>query len=181
MNVNNPQELFNKIYDDTNVKTLIYITSKCGDTDQINDIFQETYMELYQIIRKKNGDYIQNAEALVIKIAKQKIFRHYRIRDKLKNIIPLEYEDSGDENIEVLREEEISSIEEEMIQKETVEYIWKFLQSKPVEIRKIFYLYYYMNLSIAEIAEALSTKESTIKNKLYRTINEFRNRYREEL
>jgi DNA-directed RNA polymerase specialized sigma24 family protein len=50
-----------------------------------------------------------------------------------------------------------------------------------VEIRKIFYLYYYMNLSIAEIAEALSTKESTIKNKLYRTINEFRNRYREEL
>jgi RNA polymerase sigma-70 factor (ECF subfamily) len=68
-----------------------------------------------------------------------------------------------------------------MIQKETVEYIWKFLQSKPVEIRKIFYLYYYMNLSIAEIAEALSTKESTIKNKLYRTINEFRNRYREEL
>lgn len=41
-------------------------------------------------------------------------------------------------------------------------------------LKKIFYLYYYMDKDISEIALLFSVKESTIKNRLYRTLRELR-------
>ena len=41
------EPLFNQMYDETSQKVLIYITSKCGNPSDIQDIFQETYTELF--------------------------------------------------------------------------------------------------------------------------------------
>lgn len=46
-----------------------------------------------------------------------------------------------------------------------------------MDIRKIFYLYYSLELTIAEIAVELEMTESNIKNKLYRTLAELRQRF----
>ena len=54
----NTTTLFNDIYDSTKRKILVYITAKCGNTADIHDIFQETYMELYSILAKKGPAYI---------------------------------------------------------------------------------------------------------------------------
>ena len=35
------EPLFNQMYDETSQKVLIYITSKCGNPSDIQDIFQE--------------------------------------------------------------------------------------------------------------------------------------------
>jgi RNA polymerase sigma-70 factor (ECF subfamily) len=51
----------------------------------------------------------------------------------------------------------------------------KFIQQKPTDIRKIFYLFYDVGLSIPEIAKELSLTESNVKNKLYRTVKEIQN------
>lgn len=42
-------ENFEKIYDDTYNDTLKYILCKCSNIDDINDLLQETYVELYKI------------------------------------------------------------------------------------------------------------------------------------
>ena len=73
----NPTTLFNDIYDSTTRKVLVYITAKCSSPADIHDIFQETYMELYSILVKKGPDSIQNSEAFVMKLAKQKLSRYY--------------------------------------------------------------------------------------------------------
>ena len=49
------------------------------------------------------------------------------------------------------------------------------IQSKPEDVKKIFYLYYDMGLTVPEIAEKLSVSQSNVKNKLYRTLKELRN------
>ena len=85
----NPTTLFNDIYDSTNRKVLVYITAKCSSPADIHDIFQETYMELYSILVKKGPDYIQNSEAFVMKLAKQKLSRYYSLLDRLKRLLPL--------------------------------------------------------------------------------------------
>jgi len=50
----------------------------------------------------------------------------------------------------------------------------EFILQKPEGVKKVFYLYYDVGLTIAEIAKELSVGDSTVKNKLYRTIKELR-------
>lgn len=52
--------------------------------------------------------------------------------------------------------------------------MFTYLSAKDELTKKIFYLYYYMDKNISEIALLFSVKESTIKNRLYRTIRELR-------
>lgn len=53
--------------------------------------------------------------------------------------------------------------------------IRSLLQSKPQDVKKIFYLFYDLGQSIPEIAKALMMSESSVKHKLYRTLKEIRN------
>ena len=166
-------ENFERIYIATNVKVLIYITSKCSNTSQIEDIFQETYMELYKLLSKRPNGYIKNEEAIIMKIAKQKIYRHYKLLDRIKDFIPINGE-SEEYTYEFIYDEEMAAVEDAVIQKEMIEKIKKFLNSRSLEVRKIFYLHYFFDLTIAEIAVQLSISESNVKNKLYRTLKEMR-------
>ena len=89
MNTKNYETAFNKIYDSTNKKVLALITAKCCNTEDINDIFQETYIELYSTICNKGTDYIKNPEAFLSHIVKQKIYKHYSMAERFKMQISL--------------------------------------------------------------------------------------------
>jgi RNA polymerase sigma-70 factor (ECF subfamily) len=51
----------------------------------------------------------------------------------------------------------------------------RFILQKPEDVKKVFYLFYNVGLTIPEIAKELSISESGVKNKLYRTLKELRN------
>ena len=72
-------------------------------------------------------------------------------------------------------------MEEEFITKENVKEIWEYVNKKDVLIAKIFYLYYVCDLKIYEIAEELNLTESTVKHKLYRTLDELKSKYRKDV
>lgn len=160
------EEYFEKLYNDTHDKVLIYIISKCGKTEDIEDIFQETYMEIAGIIRKKGTAYIRNCEAFVIQIARRKIHRHYTLLERFKAYRGEEYD--ANELADPI------SLEDYVLNREMVEQVQIFLKSKSEIVKKVFYLYYGMDLSISEIARALSLTESNVKNHLYRTLKEIR-------
>ena len=82
---NDVSTFFNNVYDMTNRKLLVFITSKCSDTEDISDIFQDTYMEFYAILVKRGATYIKNSEALLMRLARQKISRYYSKMDRIKN------------------------------------------------------------------------------------------------
>jgi RNA polymerase sigma-70 factor (ECF subfamily) len=50
----------------------------------------------------------------------------------------------------------------------------QIIRGKPEDVKKVFYLFYDLGLTIAETAQALSMSESNVKNKLYRTRKELR-------
>lgn len=174
------EEKFNEIYDITYHQCLVYVISKCNHTSVIADIIQETYLSLYRILKDKGIDYIKNPEAYVIRIAKSKIYQHYSLKEKVRSIIPLfdinkedkEY-NQADINIELFENE----IEMTVENKEVLADIWRFLQSKPQTVQKVFYLFYYAELSIPEIARNLHINQSTIKNYIYRTTHEIRKKF----
>ena len=169
---------FNEIYDTTNKYILTFITAKCGNSSDINDIFQETYMELYQLMTKRGENYITSEKALVLKIAKQKIARYYSLVNRLRMFVSMTVHDENGKSVEIeLSDAEIDSMlmEDCVLNEIMLENARKYINQKSADVAKIFYLFYSVGLSIPEIAEELSLSESNVKNKLYRTIKELRN------
>ena len=180
MNTQRIEEKFNEIYDKTYHQCVVYVISKCNHTSVIPDIIQETYIALYGILKDKGIDYLKDPEAYVIRIAKSKIYQHYSLKEKVKRIIPLfdinkenEEYNHADTDIEQYENE----IEITLENKELLSDIWSFLQTKPQKVQKVFYLFYYAELTIPEIAQLLHLNQSTIKNYIYRTTHEIRKKF----
>ncbi len=170
--------LFNRIYNETNRSVLAYITAKCSSVSDIGDIFQETYLELYRLLLKRGDGYIQNPQALVIRLAKQKVYRHYTLTQRLHQLLPLEGKD--EKRPLTIPEEAGPSLEDQICDQALVDQICRELAHRPQVVQKIFTLHYGLGMTLSETAQLLSVGESYVKNKLYRTIKELQGLYTEK-
>ena len=167
---------FDEIYNSTNKAALVFITAKCGRTADINDIYQDTYMELYQVLSKRGADYVTNDRALVLRIAKRKIARYYSLAERLRVFVSMNTSNKDGEDVPLSDSEADAFLTEDFAVKQAIlDSARQFIQAKPEDVQKVFYLMYDLDLSISEIAQALSMSESGVKNKLYRTLKELRN------
>jgi RNA polymerase sigma-70 factor (ECF subfamily) len=172
----NTASRFDEIYDSTSKSVLAFITAKCGRTADINDIFQDTYLELYQVLDKRGAEYVENDSAFIFTIAKRKIARYYSLRERLRDFISLNAVGENEEEVDISDfESDGFLVEDFAVNHVLYETVKQFLQSKSEIVQKVFYLMYDVDLTIPEIAQALSLSESSVKNKLYRTIKEIRN------
>ena len=157
--------MYNKTY---NI-VVKYVVCKCNNVDDINDIIQDAYIALYKQLLKNND--IDNINNYVIGIAKNKINKYYGLSYKIKNLFT---------KTEINNLKNNKNIEKNIIDKNNLEEIWKYLKNKNIIIFKIFYLYYVESLTIKEISNHLNINESTVKNHLYRTLKELKNIYKGE-
>ena len=166
---------FNEIYDSTYKVVLSFITARCKNTADINNIAQETYLELYKLLSKRGVNYVQNDCAITLRIAKHKLYRYYTLMEKLRLFVSLTPENGdGGEISPADFEAEVSGLEEITVNKIMLEEARQFLRKKPELVKKVFNLFYDAGLTIPEIAKALSMSESNVKHKLYRTLKELR-------
>ena len=170
-------ENFEEIYNNTYTYTLRYILCKCSNIDDVNDLLQETYVELYKILKKKKNITLENYQNYIIGIAKKKIQRHYGLLYQLKNWSTFsnseikEYEMDLPSNIDV---------EADIVIKLNAKEVWDYIKQKNIIFIKVFYLYYYSDLKISQIATELNISESKVKNILYRTIKEIKEKMMKE-
>ena len=164
---------FEKFYNDTYLKTLRYLICKCENLDDVNDIIQEIYTDLYAKLCKKQHIQVENIEAYVIGIANKKVKRHYSLkiskRDKIFNI----------EDIETFADISVD-LDERIINETNIKEIWEFLKNKKDITPRVFYLFYILEIPIKEIAVGLNISESCVKNHLYRTQKELKKYYLEK-
>ena len=159
---------FNSIYDKTYNQVLKYVVCKCSNMEDVNDIIQETYLEVYNaIIKDKN---INNFDKYIIGIAKNKIKKHYSLLYRIHTISLFNNKDNNLELLDNIKSD--TDIEEIILKTSDIERIWDYLKSKKIIIQRIFYLYYELDLTIKEIAKELEVSESYTKNCLYRTLKE---------
>ncbi len=165
------KETFEFLYNNTYQNVLRYTICHCRNLDDVNDIIQDIYTELYQTITNKNYIDLENVESYIIGIAKNKIKRHYGI---LKVNYKMQIENG---NLEHFESNEID-IENNLITKDNVLQIWNYLKNKSDITARIFYLYYVMEIPIKTIADSMQMTESNVKNHLYRTQKELKQKFK---
>jgi len=166
---------FDEIYDETSRPLLAFITSKCKNTSDISDIFQDTYLELYKVLENRGIDHIKNPRAFVFRIATRKIYRYYTILERVKHFLSLSAEDDEGSDCEPFDvDKNINLLEEIVINQVLYESAKKYILLKRDDIKKVLILFYDFEMTIPEIAKMLGISESNVKNKLYRTIKELR-------
>ncbi|MCL1866748.1 MAG: sigma-70 family RNA polymerase sigma factor [Oscillospiraceae bacterium] len=166
---------FDEIYNSTYASVAAFVTAKCGNTADISDIVQETYMELYQLLHRRGADYIKNSKAITLKIAGRKLARHYSHTQRAKIFVPLvSTNEDGDEFLLSDLQADSFLTEEFAINNILLEQAREILRGKPEDVKKVFCLHFDLGLTISETAKRLSMSESNVKHKLYRTLKEIR-------
>lgn len=155
---------FEDIYNKTYQTLLKYLVCKCRNLDDVNELIQDTYVELYHTLQRKRSIKLDDETAYLKGIAKNVLKKYYREH----------YKEIAHTNPTDLEPTDELDIEADFINKENVEQIWNYLNTKDILVHKIFYLYYSMGLKISEISEELEINPSTTKNYIYRTLKELK-------
>ena len=159
---------FDKLYYDTYQDVLKYIVINCSNIDDVKDIIQNVYLDVLKKLGNKN---IKLNKSYIIGIAKNKIKDYYCFNYKVKiTSLFSGIRDSKDINLVDTLDANID-IEKIIIEKQDINFIWRYLKKQKAVIAKIFFLYYYMDYNIKDISLELHINESNVKNYLYRTLN----------
>lgn len=177
MSAQNKEIDFEKIYQATYNKILRFIVIRCNNIDDVNDIIQDTYIELFKIIVMKRLLDKDNIENYIFGIANNIIKRYYH-KKKKENILSFYTENENDSNLYI---EDNFDLEQKIITKENVKEVWEYIKTKELITIKVFYLYFVLGLKISEISEELNINESNVKNKIYRTLREVKKYLGEEV
>jgi DNA-directed RNA polymerase specialized sigma24 family protein len=147
---------FDEIYASTNKAVLAYITAKCGRTADISDIFQDAYLELFQALRKRGAAYVTNEKAFVLRIAKQKLSRYYSLAERLKMFVSMTVPNGDGEEVDISGFDAQAFLTEEFaVNSVILESARRFISQKPENVKKVFYLFYDVGLTIKDISKAL--------------------------
>lgn len=163
-------ENFQKIYDTTYQRVLNYIICKCSNMEDVNDLVQDTYIELYKNIQRKKQIEVENNTNYMIGIAKKRLIRHYGLLYRFQ-VTSLSQDSEGENEIQIPSD---FDLEEEIIRQDNIDRIWDYLKQKDITIFKVFYLFYSEDFKISQIAKELYLSESKTKNILYRTLKEIK-------
>lgn len=169
-------EKFNKIYDQTYKDIEKYVVCKCNNMEDVNDIIQDTYIEVYKKIVKNELN--NSTNSYIIGIAKNKLKKYYGLLYKIKRITIFKKENDEIDLLDNIPDK--IDIEKIVLDTNDIDRIWIYLNSKKIVIQKIFYLYYNLDLTIKEISMELNLSESYIKNCLYRTLKQLKEYLRKD-
>ncbi len=161
---------FEKIYRETYNHTLKFIIIKCNNLDDVNDILQDTYLELLKKLKYKKIQ-TDNLDGFICGIANNVIKRHYFKKAKITYLV-----DQENENIDVVDD---FDLELDFITKENAQIIWKYVKSRDLLTAKIFNLYFALDMKITDISKELNLDISNVKNRIYRTLRELRKEVKE--
>ena len=169
------KRLFETVYDKTKENTYRYIAAKCYNIDDIDDLYQNTYITVYDALCKR-GSEPENIEAFVILIAKRELFKYYGLIKKLTS----RFKSSSVFDEEISEDADTFDLEDSIVTKSLLEEVNALLSKKDITTQKIFFMYYYKGYTLAETAQLLEMKESSVKRRLYGTLTYIRRLYGKE-
>ena len=149
-----------------------FVVSHAARFQDAEDIVQNVYTRFYKRLKDKGCEDIDNAEAFVINIAKfecKSFFSGFiKRRDKVINMSEFDDEQTAALEAELSRDQK--KLEDVMSDKILAKQIFDDIMSDDETVGKIFYMHFVCDMKLDQIADKLDMKLSTVKTKLYRTL-----------
>ena len=172
MGNNDIDSYFDTVYAETFESVSRFVVSHAARFQDAEDIVQNVYTRFYKRLKDKGCEDIDNAEAFVINIAKfecKSFFSGFMKRkEKVLNMSDFDEEQSASLEAELSRDQK--RLEDVMSDKILAKQIFEDIMSDDEIVGKIFYMHFVCDMKLDEIANVLDLKLSTVKTKLYRTI-----------
>ena len=173
------EEYFNRVYSETCRSVSRFVVSKCGNMDDAEDIIQNVYTRFYKRISEKGHEDIESPEAFLINIAKFECRTYFSGRKKNDKVSS--FSDYTEEEM-VAIEREMSRpqqrLEDVISNKIVAKQIFDDIMKTEELTGQIFYLHFACDMKLEDVATALDVKLSTVKNKLYRTIEKQKKKFK---
>ncbi|MBQ4166273.1 MAG: RNA polymerase sigma factor [Oscillospiraceae bacterium] len=170
---------FDAVYAETFNAVSRYVVSHAARFQDAEDIVQNVYTRFYKRLKDKGFDDIDNTEAFVINIAKfecRSFFSGFMKRkDKVMNMSDFDKEQTASLEAELSRDQK--RLEDVMSDKILAKQIFDDIMSQDETVGKIFYMHFVCDMKLDEIAKKLDIKLSTVKTKLYRTLEKQKKKF----
>lgn len=170
---------FDNAYAQTFTTISRFVISHASCFQDAEDIIQNVYTRFYKRICEKGYDDLESAEAFLINIAKFEcrsfLSRFIKRREKVTSMSEFSDEESYALEAELSRNEPV--LEDVITNKLLAKQIFKDIMQSDETVGKIFYLYFVCDMKLEDIADKMELNLSTVKSKLYRTIERQKKKY----
>lgn len=126
--------------------------SQMKNTADADDLFQEVFVRLVKHVQDLES--WEHVKAWLIRVTINCAKKHY--------------EQYWNRNVDYIEEPERMADEKEILEPPEEHPVRAAVEKLPPKYRLVVHLYYYEDLSIAEIAQLTSQKESTVKSQMHR-------------
>jgi RNA polymerase sigma-70 factor (ECF subfamily) len=148
-----------------------YLTRICGNHQQAEDLFQETFKRVHEKAHTLRGSQFKS---WLYTIATRVAIDGFRRRKQLRVVSLNQKLDCDGENCQELGAvavvESCDDPSHEAIKAEQKEQVRQALESLPARQRVTLTLAYYQGLSYREVAEVMSCSIGTVKTQMYRAL-----------
>ena len=163
---------FDAVYAETLDSVKRYVVSHAARFQDAEDIVQNVYTRFYKRISEKGYADIQSAEAFVINIAKfecRSFFSGF-VKRKARVSVMSDYSEEEEAALEAEMSRECRGLEDAIHDKLLAKQIFDDIMRSDETVGQIFYLHFVCDMKLDEVARQLGLNLSTVKTKLYRTI-----------
>lgn len=170
---------FDAVYAETVGAVSRFVVSHAARFQDTEDIIQNIYTRFYKRISEKGYKDIESAEAFLINIAKfecRSVFAGFK-RRKDRDVILSEMDEEQSAAIEAEMSRDQKLLEDVMSDKILAKQIFDDIMSGDEMTGRIFYLHFVCDMKLDEVADRLDLKLSTVKTKLYRTIEKQKKKF----
>lgn len=137
-------------------RIFLQIFSKVQDSDVADDLFQETFIKIIRSLRKSNYEEKGKFLPWAIRVANNTTLDHFRRESRKKEFRP-----SGEFTVFDTYGEVDQSYEQEVIEAQINEDLYKLIKFLPEDQRKVLELRIFCNYSFKEIAEETDVSINT--------------------
>lgn len=165
-------QYFNNAYKQTFNSVSRFVTSHASRFQDAEDIIQNVYARFYKRISEKGFEDIESAEAFLVNIAKFEcrsfLSGFIKRREKVRSMSDFSEDETAALDAELSRG--VPLLEEVMNNKILAKQIFDDIMKNDETVGRIFYLHFVCDMKLDEVADELGLNLSTVKTKLYRTI-----------
>ena len=141
-------ERFDEIYREYRYKVRDYIRSRVGNPEDVEDLCSEVFRKVLENLNPQNGSGVSSYIYTITHNTVIDYYRTHRINAPLTEDLPAQ-----------------GSLEESLINSDTLERLARVLKQLPEQDRDILVLHYYANNSLHEISDKMHLPYSVTKRR----------------